>query len=242
LLNKSNQLPEFDANETGLTIAPGQNLDESHRHHAQLMAIYPLGLLNPDKEEDRQLIGKSLRHLEKIGTRGWCGYSFSWAACLYARATEPEKAMRQLQIFATNFVGKNSFHLNGDQKAGEFSSFTYRPFTLEGNFAFAQGLHEMLLQSYKDYIELFPATPPEWKNISFRTLRTKGAFLVSAKKIDGKLVEVIVTATVDQPLSIKIPIENYSINGFNGKLVKSEQGITNLTLKKGQTIIFTATK
>ena len=170
-------------NETGLPVAPLQNLDESHRHHAHLMAIYPLGLLSPDNENDKNIIDKSLRHLEKLGTRQWCGYSFSWAACLYARAREGNNAAKMLQIFANNFVSTNSFHLNGDQKGGEYSDFKYRPFTLEGNFAFAQGLHEMLLQSYNDYIEIFPAVPNDWKNIEFKTLRTEGAFLISAKKL-----------------------------------------------------------
>ena len=40
----------------------------------------------------------------------------------------------------------------------------------------------MLLQSHKEYIEIFPPLPKDWHNISFKTLRTEGAFLVSAKK------------------------------------------------------------
>jgi alpha-L-fucosidase 2 len=68
--------PDLDTNQTGLTIAPGQNLDASHRHHAHLMAIYPLNVLHEDNQEDKNIISKSLRWLEKMGTRGWCGYSF----------------------------------------------------------------------------------------------------------------------------------------------------------------------
>ena len=48
-----NELPAYDANETGLTIAPGTNLNESHRHLAQAMAIYPLDLLDVNKAEDK---------------------------------------------------------------------------------------------------------------------------------------------------------------------------------------------
>ncbi|MEI9958801.1 MAG: hypothetical protein WDM90_21385 [Ferruginibacter sp.] len=175
--------PDYNVNETGLTIAPGQNLNESHRHHAQLMAIYPLQLLNVDDSTQKNIIDKSLRWLEKKGTREWCGYSFSWAACIYARAKEADNAVSMLKKFATNFCSINSFHLNGDQKGGQYSDYKYRPFTLEGNFAFAQGIHELLLQyNSNGYIEVFPATPTTWKNVSFKTLRTEGAFLVSAQK------------------------------------------------------------
>ena len=132
-------------NETGLTVAPGQNLETSHRHHSPYMAIYPMCLLDIDNEKDKEIIENSLRHIEEKGTSQWCGYSFSWMACIYARARQAEKAVKQLQIFASNFCSPNSFHLNGDQKGGQYSSFTYRPFTLEGNFAFAQGIHELLI-------------------------------------------------------------------------------------------------
>ena len=46
----SRQLPPYAVNETGLQVAPGQNLDASHRHMSPYMAIYPLGLLDIDDE------------------------------------------------------------------------------------------------------------------------------------------------------------------------------------------------
>lgn len=231
--------PEFDTNETGLTIAPGQNLDESHRHHAHLMAIYPLGLLNPEDSAQRQIINKSLRWLEKTGTGNWCGYSFSWAACIYARAKEADNAANMLKIFASNFCSINSFHLNGDQKGGQYSSFTYRPFTLEGNFAFAQGVHEMLIQSYNGYIEIFPAVPDAWKNVSFHHLRTEGAFLISAKKENGVADEVSVTAEQGGKLNIKIPFKTWLVSGIERQQIHNdENNIASVILKKGQTIIF----
>ena len=184
------ELPALDQNQSGLTIAAGQNLDESHRHHAHLIGIYPLAILNPDVPADSALIRRSLAHLQQQGTRLWTGYSFAWAASLYAQARDAENAARNLQIFASNFVSTNSFHLNGDQKGGQYSNFTYRPFTLEGNFAFAQGVHEMLLQSNKGYIEVFPAVPDAWTNLSFHNLRTEGGFLVSAEKVAGTLTRL----------------------------------------------------
>jgi alpha-L-fucosidase 2 len=234
------QLPEFDVNETGLTIAPGQNLDESHRHHAQLMAIYPLGLLNPDDTGNKRIMDASLRRLEQMGTRNWCGYSFSWAAAIYARAKQADHAANMLQIFSSNFCSSNSFHLNGDQKGGQYSSFTYRPFTLEGNFAFAQGVHEMLIQSYNGYIEIFPAVPLSWKDISFTHLRTEGAFLVSAKKANGVIDAIEITADQKNTLRIKLPFKTWIVKGIaRSQVVDKGNQFYELKLNKGQTIIFT---
>ncbi len=231
--------PAFNINETGLSIAPGENLDESHRHHAHLIAIYPLGLLDVADTAQKEVISKSLRWLQQKGTRNWCGYSFSWAACLYARAKEADSAAAMLKIFASNFCSPNSFHLNGDQKGGQYSSFTYRPFTLEGNFAFAQGVHEMLLQSYNGYIEVFPAVPRSWKNVSFEHLRTEGAFLISAKKENGAPDEVTITAEQGGTLRIKLPFKTWLIAGIDqDKIIDLGNGIRSVLLKKGQTIIF----
>lgn len=149
------KLSDFNANETGLTVAPNHNLEKSHRHLSPYMAIYPLCLLDVDKADDKKLIDQSLRHIQKLGTREWCGYSFSWMACMYARCREADSAVSMLNKFASNFVSSNSFHLNGDQKGGQYSNFTYRPFTLEGNFAFAQGYRNSYCKQGKELLRYF---------------------------------------------------------------------------------------
>ncbi|HVM87877.1 MAG TPA: hypothetical protein VMT76_06785 [Puia sp.] len=231
-------LPYFDINNTGLMVAPGQNLDVSHRHMSPYMAIYPLCLLDINNAEDSSVITHSLRHIESLGTSQWCGYSFSWMACLYARAKEAENAVKQLQIFATHFCSPNSFHLNGDQKGGQYSSFTYRPFTLEGNFAFAQGVHELLLQNHNDVIEIFPAVPDSWRNVSFKTLRAEGAFLVSAKKVDGAVAEVKIFSEKGGQLKIKLPFKKWAVKGILRSAVSVNEKIAEMKTTKGQTIIF----
>jgi alpha-L-fucosidase 2 len=67
---------------------------------------------------------------------------------------------------------------------------TYRPFTLEGNFAFASGIQEMLIQSQTGIVHVFPAIPREWKDISFFNLRTEGAFLISSSMKKGEIKEI----------------------------------------------------
>jgi alpha-L-fucosidase 2 len=229
------ELPDFDIDETGLTIAPGVTRKVSHRHHSNLMSIYPLGLLNVENEKDKMIIDSSLRWMEKTGTDAWCGYSFSWAASLYARAKEGDSAARELKIFASNFCSSNSFHLNGDQKGGQYSKFTYRPFTLEGNFAFAQGLNEMLLQSYSGIIEIFPAVPASWKNITFNNLRAEGAFLISAVKTNGVVNEVSIHAEQGGILHLKLPFKTFYLSDA-AKQYKVKDGIIEIDMNKGEKI------
>jgi alpha-L-fucosidase 2 len=186
--------PYFAIDETGLMVAPGEQLEESHRHFSQVMAIHPLGLIDPaNGEEDLEIIHNTIAHLDKIGSSKWTGYSFAWLGNLKAREGDGEAAAKALEDFASSFVLPNSFHVNGDQSGTGKSDFTYRPFTLEGNFAFAAGVQEMLIQSHSGVVRLFPAIPDDWQDVSFKTLRTQGAFLVSANMGNGKVdkVEVI---------------------------------------------------
>ncbi len=182
------------------------------------------------------IIDSSLRWMEKTGTGEWCGYSFSWAASLYARAKEGDSAARELKIFASNFCSPNSFHLNGDQKGGQYSNFTYRPFTLEGNFAFAQGLQEMLLQSYSGVIEIFPAIPASWKNVSFNNLRAEGAFLVSAAKTNGVIDAVTVTAEQGGILRLKLPFKTFYLADA-AKRYDVANGIIEIDMSRGEKIV-----
>lgn len=233
-----NELPAYEVNETGFTVAPGQNLNESHRHFSQYMAIYPLALLDINRPEDKTIIERSLHRLEQKGTRAWCGYSFSWMACLYARAYKADSALRQLQIFASNFCSPNSFHLNGDQKGGQYSNFTYRPFTLEGNFAFAQGVHELLLQSRNGYVEVFPALPSKWQEVSFNNLRAAGGLIISANRTsDNTIVEI--RAEKSGLVHVKLPFDTYTCSE-PGKPIAKNKGILTFLLKANEEITFTS--
>lgn len=185
-----NQLPDFDIDEEGsLTFAKGVPYDESHRHFSHALAIHPLGLIDwNDGEESQKIIKATLKKLEDNGPDYWTGYSYAWLGNMYARAKEGDKAAKALRDFADCFCLINTFHANGDQSRTGKSRFTYRPFTLEGNFAFASGIQEMLLQSHTGIINIFPAIPEDWNDVSFNNLRAQGAFLVSAKKENGEVV------------------------------------------------------
>ncbi|MEI6750220.1 MAG: glycoside hydrolase family 95-like protein [Bacteroidota bacterium] len=216
------QFGKYDLDETGgLSVAKGFPLNESHRHFSHLMAFHPLGLLDYDVEKDKQIIVNSMTRLEKNGTSQWCGYSFSWLANMYARMYRGDSAAKVLQIFASCFCSPNSFHLNGDQCKAGHSSFTYDPFTLEGNFAFASAIQEMLIQSHNGIIRIFPAIPSGWKNISFENLRTEGAFLLSAKKENDILDSFTITAPEGGIARIQLPFRTFFI-GNSGKMERLE--------------------
>ena len=222
--------------ETGLMISPNLTYDQSHRHFSHLMGFHPLGLIDFSKgEEDIEIIRKTLDNLENQGPDWWTGYSYSWQANLYARAFEGEKAAAALRIFAKCFCLKNSFHVNGDQCKSGYSKMTYRPFTLEGNFAFASAIQEMLLQSHTGVVKIFPAIPVDWKDVSFTTLRTRGAFLVSAIMEQGQVSKVEITSENGGEIILQNPF-NQDDFVCNKKFEKEGQ-LVKIKLAKGEKAI-----
>lgn len=211
--------------ESGLMFAPGFPYHESHRHFSHLMAFHPLGMVDMSHgPAGQEIIRNTLRNLEKHGPDWWTGYSYSWLGNLYARAFEGENAARALKDFATCFTLPSSFHVNGDQSGTGKSKMTYRPFTLEGNFAFAAGIQEMLLQSHTGIIRVFPAIPESWSDVSFQTLRTQGAFLVSATKEKGVVTQVEITAEKGGTLHLADPFAK-----------EHDHEILEMTLEQGET-------
>lgn len=203
------QLPDFDLAEDGsLTFAKGFPYQGSHRHFSHAMAFHPLGLIDwSDGPEAQRIIRATVNRLDQYGPDYWTGYSYSWLGNMKARMFDGEGAAQALRTFAECFCLKNTFHANGDQSGTGKSLFTYRPFTLEGNFAFASGIQEMLLQSHTGVIQVFPAIPKTWKDVSFKQLRAMGGYLVSASMENGKMASLEVYSERGGRVKVVVPQE-----------------------------------
>lgn len=237
------EFPDYAKTEKSeLMFARTLPYEESHRHFSHLMAIHPLGLIKwEDGAEAQKTITNTVALLDKIGPDFWCGYSYAWLANLKARAKDGAGAKEALSIFAEAFCLPNSFHANGDQTKLGYSKFNYRPFTLEGNFAFAAGLQEMMLQSYAGFIEIMPALPIEWNDAAFDNLRAEGAVLVSAKKQNGNIVKVSLTAEKEGEIALKINSGDYNLTLSKGvKKVSDDGQFVRLDFRAGGSVEFIA--
>jgi alpha-L-fucosidase 2 len=220
----------------GLAFAPDYPYQVSHRHFSHLLGWHPLGLVDwHGGEKERNVIEATLEDLEKYGSDFWVGYSFSWLGNLYARAFKGDKAAETLRVFAENFCLPNSFHVNGEQHDKGYSKFKYRPFTLEGNFAFASGIQEMLLQSHSGVVRIFPAIPASWKDVSFCGLRTVGAFVIDAKMISGKTVGIKILSEKGGTIQLEKPFGQNDFEIIGGEVIERGE-ILKIILSSGELI------
>jgi len=212
-LDTARRLGDFHIDEKGtLKLDAASNLPGSHRHLSNLMPIHPFNLITVDGGAAQQrTIDASLAEWDRLGTRAWCGYSFSWMACLRARVGDAEAALRNLDIYNRAFILRNGFHANGDQMRAGFSNFRYRPFTLEGNFLASQAVQEMLLQSWSTQpgtgapgvVRIFPATPWRWHEASFADLRAEGGHRVSARRENNATTWLRIVAGSDGTVLVR---------------------------------------
>ncbi len=211
-------LDDFAVDSDGVfMLSRDERLNESHRHLAHVMAIHPLRLINYEKIDEKRIIDASIKNLEELGTEYFCGYSFAWLAELYAVQKNGNKAYETLDKFFRYFCLPNGFHCNGDYTKQGFSNFTYRPFTLEGNFCAADALQEMLLYSDSEKIEICPAIPETWKNLSF-SLLCIGNIFAEVEIAQGKLTKLT--------LSAKTPATRQLIFGEKSVIINIQSGET----------------
>jgi alpha-L-fucosidase 2 len=224
-----------------LAFANGVPFDRSHRHFSHLMSIHPYGQISIEGgEEERRVISASLAAVKRIGVGEWCGYSYSWAACLFARAGQGDDALQYLSVYLDAFISRNGFHLNCDQKGGPGWGQRWnnpRMFTLEGNFMAMEALHEMLLQSWGGVIRVFPALPSVWQDVAFRDLCAQGGFQVSAAQIGGVVNNLQVGSKFGGGLRIKSPWKSLNANGKS--IFLDGAGIAEFPMGAGERVVFT---
>lgn len=201
------RLPELAVNEKHvLMLSPDESLNESHRHLSNAMAICPLHLYSYEKTEDRKVIDATILDYERLGSGMWVGFSFAWMSHLYAVQENGEGAFEQLRIFWESFCSSNGFHLNGDYRKRGYTTFHYRPFTLEANMYAADALQEMLFQMDGEQLHVFPAIPEVWEKqgCAFEGFRGHDGILVSARWSEDGRCEVQVDSPVTKRVQLKI--------------------------------------
>ncbi|MFV1965538.1 MAG: glycoside hydrolase N-terminal domain-containing protein [Pirellulaceae bacterium] len=230
-----------------LKLSADEDLPGSHRHLSNLMALHPFNLISVEGgEQDRRTIDATLREWDRFGTQAWTGYSFSWMAALQARVGRAEEAVRYLDLYAKAFILRNGFHANGDQTRSGFSSMTYRPFTLEGNFLAMNAVHEMLLQSWSptagerdtEVIRIFPAVPWRWHDVSFEGLRTEGGHTVAARRENNATTWFSLTAGRDGVVRVRDNFEKRTPSWNRRDVGKTGHNFV-VRLRKGESMTAT---
>ena len=89
------------------------------------------------------------------------------------------------------------------------------------------------MQSHNGYIEVLPAIPASWRDVSFENLRARGAVLVSATKRNGAIERVVLKSEKGGIVKIKdVGLKT------NKRINIDENGVITLSMKAGEVVVF----
>jgi hypothetical protein len=192
-------------NRTQIAIWDGVELEESHRHHSHLGGITPFDVLDADDPAWREIIRHSVDRWLYRGPGLWSGWCVPWASMLHTHLGRGEAAELYLEMWERIYTNEGHGTLH-DAAVPGLSLFYGGGYFAEPNpekevmqmdagMSATAAVQEMLLHTRRGVHVLFGGAPKRWRDVSFRGMRSDGAFLVSAARVKGKVARV----QVDSP-------------------------------------------
>ncbi|MGC4013405.1 MAG: glycoside hydrolase N-terminal domain-containing protein [Luteolibacter sp.] len=175
------------------------NPKDTHRHLSHLIAVYPSRQITPrGTPELAKAAGISLAARGDDST----GWSSAWKINLWARLHDGDHAHRIFKYLLRPCTVATMQNEGGGLYGNLLDACP--PFQIDGNFGYAAGVCEMLLQSHTDEIELLPALPKAWPTGKVRGLRARGGVTVDIAWKDGQVTACHLVSPTPQPVKVRM--------------------------------------
>ncbi len=237
--------PEGRFSEIGLW--EGTGLEESHRHHSHLAAIAPFDVIDPLDKRWRAIVDQSLLTWISRGMGHWSGWCMPWASQIHSRVGNADMAELTLQIWQSVFTNEGHGTLHDCQFAGftligsdgtgtGVGDKSHEIMQMDAGMGVVSAILDMLLHARRGVHYLFAGSPANWPAVSFSDIRAEGGFLISARRAEGKVSGVHITATQSGVFRLANPWAKAAQVRMGTPSQRLEGRILELQLKKGQSV------
>lgn len=190
-------------NAPSIALWDGLVLEESHRHHSHLAGITPFDVIDPADPSWAPIVKASFAQWVYRGMGLWSGWCMPWAAQLHTRMHNADMATMTLEIWRRVFVNEGRGTLHDCNFSGLTLLGARDPgvppereiMQMDAGMGAVNAILDLLLYEQRGVHHLFAGCPASWRDVRFDGIRTAGGFLVNGQRLDGRTLEVEVTAT-----------------------------------------------
>ena len=190
-LDVMKRLPRYNEGPFGFRLFGEQELTESHRHHSHMAGLFPFDIVDLADPSAKSAVDRTYAKWRETGTSYWTGWCVPWAAVLELHVGNAEGAVDRLRAWENHFcdAGHGSHH---NSVRDGFTKWTHGEsvMQMDGQCAATAAVLEMMAHEVNGKVEFFRGCPDSWREVYFENLALSDGTRVSARRVDGKIVQV----------------------------------------------------